>query len=424
MNSGSIKYTRDMNNISSYSDEHKKIAFSFHDSDSLDFHEFIQEIPHENNFSDEQSNFLNACKKYQIKLQRGRVVVNQHYVPQFYLKSFASPEYSPNFKLETWDAKKHSILKAQSVRSVCQEMYFYWVETGKYDFISQVVEDFFKYFEMKFWLIYPSLVDEILTSKHLDADKIRELCAFCSTLWMRWKAFRNQTSRMKEDIYKDMTKSMYQIRNKELLTEAEKIILSWDYDLDFNNSDHLKFITNEHNVYMFASQFFRQRIRIYIAKWSRNFVTSDNPVVHIFKASNMKGFFTNAFSKRLSYIALHPKVLIEFDEYPGPFREIWKKPIRKEIYDDEVTYYNFIRLRYSNFLYSNSKDNLIAEEYNIAWINNIDTLVDIMHSDWIDQQNTVIEKYKKIAKTKWLTFKNNYEMLGHFWMMPDWIMPY
>lgn len=82
---------------------------------------------------------------------------NQHFVPQFYLKKFANP----NWKIETLDKELKKILSPQSIKHICSWEFFYWLETWKKDIISQILEEMFNYFENKFAWIYNNLVDNI-----------------------------------------------------------------------------------------------------------------------------------------------------------------------------------------------------------------------------------------------------------------------
>ncbi len=82
-------------------------------------------------FTEEEINYLNICKK-QLK----DPAKNQHYVPQFHLKQFENNET----RVETLDLKNKKILKSQSPKHICSDYYFYSLESGKPDVLSQLLE--------------------------------------------------------------------------------------------------------------------------------------------------------------------------------------------------------------------------------------------------------------------------------------------
>lgn len=402
--------------IVQFTDEQKKIAHWFFESNSTSVDDFIDGWNSKNIFSDDQKNYLNDCKKYGDKIRQKPPTEEQHYVPRTYLKRFINPDYLPHFKLETLDVRKKILMEPQTVKKVCKDTYFYSVETWRPDFISQIIEDLFWRFENEFGQLYDWLVEDILSDKQIDEWKIRKLCLFICTLWMRGKYFRDQTNKMSEDSYKHMLKFSYKHYfkdEKELTPEVEKIILEWDYNLVFNNSQHIQFISNEDNIYWFANMFFWKRIIIYIATWERNFATSDNPVVEIFPADRMKWPWWIWFLERIHYFVLHPRILIEFDGS----HESGKKIKRKRVDDEKVTYYNLLRSAFSDFMYSKSKNDFISKEYSLSQLIYISDLVNILGSKKLIQDKKIVDDCLLRAKNDWFKFENNYEMFKYYGLL-------
>ena len=74
---------------------------------------------------------------------------NQHYVPQFYLKQFTNEQWL----IEAVNKERKKVW-TYSIKHICCGEFFYWVETGKKDKVSQLLEDFFNKVENNFANIY------------------------------------------------------------------------------------------------------------------------------------------------------------------------------------------------------------------------------------------------------------------------------
>ncbi len=389
------------------------ITHLFLDSEENDFNlflggvEILKNPEFQTNFIEKEIEYINEFKKHLKKIQKKWEIKNQHYVPQFYLRLFANADG----RLETLDKKKHKLIKPQSPKQICSDIYFYAIESGKSDFTSQLLENLFWYYENNFSAIHSKLVSLIESDSHLEQDIIYELCFFASNLWMRWKYFRDKLCDMDEKMIKDLSRF-----EEKMGWSGESDLLKHIKANKDNNSQHLIFISDENNIRGFANLLFYQKITIYIATGERNFVTSDNPVIEIFPAYRRHPLFGLAFWERLHYFALNKRILFEFDANPGgPSPDlIWKKPKRKRIGDDKVTYFNLLRSMYSEYMYSSVKSDFIEQEYSIARTNYIDDLVQIDdRPEFIKDKNTIIA-YKNKSIEEGLHFKSNDEMVEFY----------
>ena len=74
-----------------------------------------------------------------------QITKKQHFAPRFYFKRFAVDDF-----LQTLDIQRGKLIRAQPYSGVCYADFFYAVETGKEDEISQMFEQFFGEIEDKF----------------------------------------------------------------------------------------------------------------------------------------------------------------------------------------------------------------------------------------------------------------------------------
>ncbi|TWP23382.1 DUF4238 domain-containing protein [TM7 phylum sp. oral taxon 349] len=82
--------------------------------------------------------------------------------------------------------------------------------------------------------------------------------------------------------------------------------------------------------------------RFYLAKSTKQFITSDTPVIEIYDQENR--LFGNHIMQRQHFFALTPHILVEL---VNPLRSR-KRVKRKVVTDAEVERYNVLRARYSH----------------------------------------------------------------------------
>ena len=335
---------------------------------------------------------------------------NQHYVPQFYLKKFTKQ----NWKIEVLDLANKRILKEQSVEHICSGDYFYSVKDGEKHVVSQIIEDLFNYYENKFSDIYFELVDNISNYKEIEDKLIYELSEFVTISRLRGEYFKNHMKNSQAEMTKKMMQMSYNMikehnpKDERIIKIAEdkdleKKLIEWDFNIIKDNSDIIRFITDQDTITKFTQLFFSKKIRIYISNWERNFVTSDCCVVELFP--EIKTPFWIDFYERYHYFVLSPRILIEFINPLYP----WKRLKRKVISGWDVIFYNYLRSMYSRYLYSISKDDFIEQDYNKTTFNYIDCLYELFPSKYRYLKDK-IESYSLIAKKMWLKFNSNFEL--------------
>lgn len=295
-----------------------------------------------------------------------QVTAKQHYVPQFYLRSFADPDGM----LNVFSNEHMKILKRRSVSSVCHQRFFYAQKTGKQDDVSQSVEDFFgEAIENPLAKALPDLVERIKNYKQIDWVDKENMAVLMSTMWMRNPAFRNQMNSMQGKMIKDI----YRVAGDHLLSdskideycEAKGIDIDTEereqlreniqgekYNLDFSNQMHLQFMLDYKNLRGFTNLFYGQYWKVYITKTKRKFVTTNNPVAVI--APKKSGVFGATFLERQHYMALSPDIMIE-TFYPQSDKGIKLK--RQTIFEADkwiVDKLNLIVASQSEYIYSST----------------------------------------------------------------------
>lgn len=298
-----------------------------------------------------------------------QITKKQHFAPRFYFKRFAIDNL-----LQTLDIKNGKVIKAQPYSGVCYADFYYAVETGKEDETSQVFEDFFGEIEDKFAKEYDNIVYAIWNYQPLTDQQIDILAWFMASLWIRSPRMRNQINQTMADGMKRITTLMASHPNftdgaKEALSkeghcatdeqieDAKKTLESGEYELTFdNNVNHLQLIAKCEE---FHRWFVIKKLRFYLAKGSKKFITTDTPVVEVFNNSGktmVEKMYSNHIAQRQHYLALTPEILIELID---PLKS-GKRQKRQSITDDEmIIQYNLLRVRRSdNYAYANNKEYL------------------------------------------------------------------
>lgn len=287
-----------------------------------------------------------------------QVTRKQHYAPSFYFKRFANEGW-----LQALNIPNGKVIKPQPYRSVCYGEFYYALETGRADELSQEFEAFFTSIEDYFSKDFDALIDAILTYQQLSQGQIDKLALFMACLWLRSPQMRARLNHMMEDGMKKMMQfaashPSFMEQSREALEEenldvsdamienAKSTFLNGDYDINFNNENHLHFISQ-------CEEYFRwfrvKNWRFYLAKGSKRFITSDTPVIEIFNEGKtlMEKMYSNHIMQRRHFLALTPEILVELTD-----PRIGKPVKRKVVSDNDVTQYNLMRAMHSdNYCY-------------------------------------------------------------------------
>ena len=252
-----------------------------------------------------------------------KITEDQHFVSRFYLKTFASDK---GF-VQVLDIGNRRMGKPRPFASICYEKFFYGLETGKQDQVSQMVEKLFGDLENMIAKNLPAILQAArgnqLSNEHLDI-----LAYLLSMLWMRTPSFRNQMNRMSETLYRQIfsfvanspafeksVKKIEQEQGKKLTREEKQKIRESieqsQYKLQFNNSLHL---TMFQDIPGFHNLFFHKKWNILKAPGEFQFITSDNPVVEWMPKP--KTFYGYTFLERNHYLVLSPDLMLELT-YPA-----------------------------------------------------------------------------------------------------------
>lgn len=264
--------------------------------------------------------------------------------------------------------------QARSCSGVGYKHYFYAVETGTPDELSQHIEKWLQGIENAIAKELPGIIERILDNKHIDDNDRYILAALMSMLWVRSPQMRDQLNAIEEKMTKQIM-GMYGSHgvdrfSKETghpMTEEERAALiktmeEGSYDLRFNNAQHLRFMTENLGFGGpgFTNLFYGHKWKIYIAKGQKKFITSDAPVVEWFPPPQT--FYGASFLERNKYFALTPDIFIELTHPHGS-----EKVKRKTLYagdDDVVSTFNILLADYAyEFAYSGERqllEDLIA----------------------------------------------------------------
>lgn len=288
----------------------------------------------------------------------------QHYVPRFYLKNFADRQGI----LQTLDIENNRLELPKHYSGVGYANYFYAVETGIPDDISQEVEKWLQQFENYIASEIPHIIDKILNYEHIDKDDRYVLSVLMSLLWLRSPNMREQLNKMEEGLMKQVlglraTESVdgFIEKTKKEIPDKEKeklikMLKEGSYEVKFNNAQHLKLMTETLGFEGpgFANMFFGQKWKVYIAKGEKRFITSDSPLAEWWQPP--KDFYGNAsFLERNKYFPLTPEILFELT-YPIGSTKAKRKTIFKSE-DNIVELFNIlIAAKSHEFAYSGNKE--------------------------------------------------------------------
>jgi len=291
-----------------------------------------------------------------------QITIKQHFAPRFYFKRFAHEN-----SLQTLNLKRGQIIKPQPYAGVCYAPFYYAVETGEEDEISQEFEAFFKSIEDQFALRYDGIIDSIINNKQLTFDQLDSLSWFIACLWLRSPIMRQQLNTLGEQMtrqmiaakvtHPDFAKSAIAELAKENITiteeQANKVgagLMNGDIKVELTNGLHLIMIAK---CEQYRKWFLAKNWRFYIAKSSKQFITSDTPVVEIYDKDNR--LFGNHIMQRQHFFALTPNILIELT---NPLTT-GKRVKHSTVNNAQVEQYNLLRAQHSkDFCYSHNRSDI------------------------------------------------------------------
>jgi len=294
-----------------------------------------------------------------------QITKKQHYAPSFYFKRFSDNSQM----IQVIDLPEGRIMKSRSYTSVCWADFYYAEKTGVSDEVSQEFETFFKEIEDYFSIDFDSILETILNYKEISPEQLDKMAWFFSCLWVRSPQMRSQLNKMTEDVMKwyagiiasepnfiDNAKNKLTQKGVSFteadLDNIQDMYQNGDLSMTISNQDHLRMIMKcEEYMHWFKAK----NWRFYIAKGSKRFITSDTPVIEIFKGDTLQEqMYNNHIMQRPQFLALTPDVLIELTD-----PTIGKKFKRKAVNNKEVDEHNLLRAQYSErYAYSKSKTDL------------------------------------------------------------------
>lgn len=249
-----------------------------------------------------------------------QITIRQHYIPQFYMRKFTDDDN----KIGVLNCKLHKLTPRKSPKSIACEDFFYGLQTGVPDDISQSVEDFFQDLEGKFSRLLPAIEEKILTGQKIEGGEKWHIALFMSMLWIRGPAMREHHRMVSEDLARQMMAMTFS-RSKEDINaffnsfdrdrgeittpEQRKTIIDGfnknKFKMNISNHLHMRMFESIDN---FANLFAAKNWTIYINKTRTGFITTDNPVAEILPP--ITGFYGPDFFSRDHYFAFSPKVFI------------------------------------------------------------------------------------------------------------------
>jgi len=106
---------------------------------------------------------------------------NQHFVPQFYLRRFTNQKNL----VEVLDLNLMKCVNPTGTGGICNEEFFYGIETGVPDAVSQEVEGWFQKMESFIGGCMDSIVGKILDGKQIEIADKWIVGFLMSMIWIR-----------------------------------------------------------------------------------------------------------------------------------------------------------------------------------------------------------------------------------------------
>jgi hypothetical protein len=255
-----------------------------------------------------------------------QITKKQHYVPQFYLKQFANP----TGMLEVLDLKNKRIMKPHSYSAVAYARYFYAIEEGQHDQVSQEFEKWFAQIEDAIAREWSAIIERAENGAMNPRD-FRIVSDFMSTQMLRTRAFQNQLRLNMENVDKILMKQQMEntdfedgatvqyfqkILGKDVtkkdLDDAKALLISDDYSISRNNAQFLQHMIN--NVAGIANILYFQQWTVFKTLGQYKFITTENPVMEWMP--KREEFWGASMIERKHYFAISPNCLIELSQPP------------------------------------------------------------------------------------------------------------
>jgi len=294
---------------------------------------------------------------------------NQHFVPQFYLRKFLNPQNL----VEVLDRDSMTCERARGTKRICSADFFYGIETGIPDDVSQRVEEWLSKREDFIGYNLDSITVKILDNKQIEPLDKWTVALLMSMLWIRGQAMRKQIHRIEKETTEWMIQTEYSIQPDRLFDEYEKKkgvtispelrqkfqekMVNKEFEIKPNNWHHLQ---NLENINNFAKFFYFQYWTVFISKVSAKFVTTDNPLAVKFPKS--KGLYGKTFSERTHYFPLTPDIFIVATESHDSPDKPGIRLKRKTLFggsERDILEFNIIMARQAQqYLYAQDKKDL------------------------------------------------------------------
>ena len=144
-----------------------------------------------------------------------QVVINQHYVPQFYLERFTCSDG----RVYVFDKPTNKVFK-QSVRNIAYERYFYDLPGDAAKIVGDVqyLEKRFCHIEGKFVKAVNELLDNLVSGKPMDFTQKRDLAYFLMVQDLRTVHYRNVQVEMINGIIKSVIEEQLELEGIDLST--------------------------------------------------------------------------------------------------------------------------------------------------------------------------------------------------------------
>jgi len=249
--------------------------------------------------------------------------INQHWVPQFYLKCFATPETRTTKNQKVWTlstSKADGDPLLTNIRNVCSKRYLYSPVTAdgqcKWELESKL-----QGLESLLANIWPSLAGDFVDLLHQESIR-KSIALFVSVMHLRHPDTLKEVSQMHGQlvqIYEEAPKRMDStpdIACFQVNGETHEFDTSgWNEYHNWSKSDHHRFFasTVHSHAIILAELFLKKRWSVVFSDTSA-FVTSDKPVAKQHQKKEKFGFGTEG---TIISFPLSPTRLLVMDDMHG-----------------------------------------------------------------------------------------------------------
>ena len=309
------------------------------------------------------------------------MIKNQHYVPRWYLKQFASGRG----QIYVYDKKEDSYF-ISSINNVCSESYFH--ATDKSDLgkqFSQHMESLLSRKESVHSNRVIDFLDLAQGSRKIDLEDKAFIANLFSHLYIRNKTFRethNDTIRTIQNLFvshNKMNNAWYRARHIKVLLIS---LLGFDFtsmiedgfllvdivNMASNNKIPEKYCKNNVHVIWKCGLFAKPMGVINIKNNTDTFITTDNPAIE-YHRSYKDGITDNAIFNRIHFLPLNHNTLIISHPDKSDNNGIKEKVRRKGLFDSEINqaevllYNIFIFDKSTRFVFGKTKKQLSLIKY-------------------------------------------------------------